>query len=67
MIDRATEMQEEKAKKATELAAAKTEADKKMIQAEIDSIDAKLMALQKSQDRFANTKSPLPDDVLFMP
>jgi hypothetical protein len=52
MSDRMVELQELKAKKATELAAAKTEADKQRIQAEIDRIDKQAVQLQKSQEQF---------------
>ena len=52
MSDRMVELQEQKALKATELAAAKTEADKQRIQAEIDRVDKQAQQLQKSQEQF---------------
>lgn len=52
LSEKMTELQEQKAKKATELAAARTEADKQRIQAELDRIDKQAVQLQKAQERF---------------
>jgi len=45
-------LDERKAKKATELSLARTDLERKRIQAEIDSIDAQLQIQKKRQDRF---------------
>lgn len=52
MEDRTKLLLEQRAKKTAELDAAKTEADKKRIQAEIDRLDQQIMQQQKSQERF---------------